>query len=68
MASRRPLVRNGGRTQQLPSGDTLLGLPLFVPAYQQGGAMLRLAMTATYAVQVTRQSGAIFNVSAVMNG
>lgn len=68
MAARRPLVRKDGRIQQLPHGDTLLGLPLFVPAYQRGGGMLRLAMTAAYAIQVGRVAGAPLNVSAVMNG
>lgn len=27
MAARRPIVRTGGRDQQLPAGDTLVGVP-----------------------------------------
>lgn len=68
MATRRPLVRAAGRTRQLPAGDTLAGIPIYVPAYQRSGAALKLLATITYGIAVTTRGGATLNVQAVLNG
>lgn len=68
MTGRRPLVQAGGKTQQLPPGDTLLGLPLFVPVAKQSGALLRLSLTTTYGIPVQTRAGTSVAVQVVLNG
>lgn len=68
MAARRPLVRRGGRNQQLPSGDTLLGLPVYLPAYNRSGALLKLSLNTNYSLSVTTRSGSILTVQVALNG
>ena len=68
MTLRRPLVRVNGRTEQLPPGDTLLGVPVYLPAYQAGGVMLRLALNLDYSLPVTLTGGGVLNVKVVLNG
>lgn len=69
MAVRRPLVRFGGRTRQLPAGDALAGVPCYLPVIQQSSAMLKVAVNATaYTVAATQQSGTILAVSVAING
>lgn len=72
MTLRRPLVRINGRTEQLPPGDTLQGVPAYLlaylPAYQAGGAMLKLALDLDYSLPVTLTGGGVLNVQVVLNG
>lgn len=65
---RRPLVRKNGRTQQLPPGDSLLGLPLYVPAFTQAGASLRISLTTFYALPVENRAGKTLQVQVLLNG
>jgi len=68
MAVRRPIVSIDGRRRQLPDGDTLLGVPAYMPAYQSGGAMLRLALNLDYSLPVALAGGGALNVQVVLNG
>ena len=68
MTVHRPLVRIGGRTEQLPAGDTLQGVPVYLRAYQAGGAMLRLALSINYSLPVALAGGGSLNVQVVLNG
>lgn len=68
MTARRPIVSAGGRRRQLPPGDTLTGVPVYLPAYQAGGAMLRLALNLDYSLPVTLAGGSVLNVQVVLNG
>lgn len=68
MAARRPIVYNGGRRQQLPAGDTLLGVPAYIPAYQSSGALLRLALALDYSLAAYNQAGTALNIQVVLNG
>ena len=68
MTARRPPVRAAGRVRQLPPGDTLLGVPVYLPAYQAGGAMLRLALNINYSLPVALAGGGSLNVQVVLNG
>jgi len=68
MAARRPIVSAGGRRQQLPAGDSLLGVPAYLPAYQQSGALLKLALNLDYALTAYQASGAGLAVQVVING
>ena len=68
MAARRPIVRAGGGDKQLPAGDTLLGVPAYLPAYQQGGLMLKLALNLNYALTAYTAAGAGLAIQVVLNG
>lgn len=68
IAARRPLVRRDGRNQQLPPGDTLLGVPVFLPAYTRSGTLLKLSLNLNYSLPVTTRSGGVLNVQVVLNG
>lgn len=69
MAARRPIVRNGGRDQQLPAGDTLLGVPAYMPAYQANGALLRLALNLNnYSLPAQLAGGGMLSIQVVING
>lgn len=68
MAIRRPLVRSGGRTRQLPAGDILAGVPVYVPAYQAAGTMLKLSFTTAQGITAKNSAGATFSIQAVING
>lgn len=68
MTARRPIVSVAGSLRQLPPGDTLQGVPAYLPAYQAGGAMLRLALNLDYSLPVTLAGGSVLNVQVVLNG
>lgn len=68
MTARRPIVRAGGRDQQLPPGDTVLGVPVAMPAYQAAGTMLRLVLKANYALSVIKSDGSALTVQVIING
>lgn len=68
MAARRPIVSRNGRRQQLPAGDTLLGVPAYLPAYQQSGTLLKLALNLDYSLPVLQAGGATLSVQVVING
>lgn len=68
MAARRPLVRVAGRNRHLPPGDSLLGVPAYLPAYQQGGVMLKLALNLNYAIAAYTAAGAGLTMQVVLNG
>jgi hypothetical protein len=68
MAARRPLVQVSGRARQLPAGDTLLGVPAYLPAYQQSGVLLKLALNLDYALTGYTAAGAGLTMPVVLNG
>lgn len=68
MATRKPIVRSGGRNKQLAAGDVLLGIPVYAPAYQQSGTLLRIALTSTYSTPVYKQDATQLAVGVVING
>lgn len=68
MAARRPIVSKGGRRQQLPSDDTLLGVPAYLPAYQASGALLRLALNLNYSLPAQLAGGGMLSIQVVING
>lgn len=68
MPARRPLVRVGGRTRQLPAGDAVAGFPLYLRAYNAEGAMLKLALNLDYSLPVALAGGSVLNVQVVLNG
>ncbi|WP_158892501.1 MULTISPECIES: hypothetical protein [unclassified Pseudomonas] len=65
---RRPIVRKNGRYEQLPPGDSLLGLPLYVPAFTQAGTSLRISLTTLYALPVDDRAGKTLQVQVLLNG
>ncbi|NWD49008.1 hypothetical protein [Pseudomonas gingeri] len=68
MTVRRPLVLKDGHPQQLPAGDTLMGVPVFVPAFRRGGAAVRLLLTTTMTLPVITRAGSALQVQVIPNG
>lgn len=68
MTARRPIVSSGGRRRQLPAGDTLLGVPAYLPAYTQAGGLLKLALNLDYSLNSYTQAGAGLSIQVVING
>lgn len=68
MAARRPIVRAGGRNKQLPDDDTLLGVPAYLPAYQAGGALLKLALNLDYSLTAYNAAGDGLTIQVLING
>lgn len=68
MAARRPLVRSGGKDTQLPAGDSIAGMPIYMRAYTQAGSALRLSLDINYALSAYKQDGSALKVQAVLNG
>lgn len=65
---RRPLVRRAGRTEQLPAGDTVAGIPVSLPAFQAGGLLLRMVLTVDYSLPVLTATGTTLKVPVILNG
>lgn len=68
MAARKPVVLAGSKATELPAGDTLLGVPAYMPAYQQGGVLLKLALNLNYAITCYTAAGGGLTIQAVING
>lgn len=65
MTARKPVVMVGGKPQQLPSGDSLLGMPAYLRAYQQAGTALKLNLGANLFITAYTQAGTGLAVQAV---
>lgn len=68
MAIRRPIVRKSGRDEQLPAGDSVAGLPIYLRAYQQSGTAVRLNLDINYALPAYTQAGTGLTIQVVLNG
>lgn len=69
MAARRPVVVVSGKQRQLPAGDILLGVPVYLPVYLQSGSMLNVPInSSTMTVAVNLQAGGSLNVGVAING
>lgn len=68
MTARKPLVSAGGHSRQLVDGDTLLGVPAYLPAYQTGGALLKLALNLDYSLTAYNAAGDGLTIQVVING
>jgi hypothetical protein len=69
MTARRPIVSVDGERQQLPVGDSLLGVPAYMPVTQYGGAMLKLALNlSSMTVAVGTYGGGSLSVPVAING
>lgn len=67
MVARRPIVSVDGRRRQLPAGDTLLGVPAYMPAYHANGALLRLALNLNYSLPAQVAGGGTLSIQVVLN-
>lgn len=63
MAARRPIVLVNGRKKELPTADTLVGVPLRLPVGTATGVVY-LALSSTYTLAIGLQAGGTFNVQA----
>lgn len=69
MVARRPLVQVEGRTRQLPGGDSLLGVPVYLAVSTQALGMLKVTInSSTLTVAATRQGGAVLTIAVTLNG
>ncbi|WP_286976265.1 hypothetical protein [Pseudomonas sp.] len=69
MTARRPIVSVDGERQQLPAGDSLLGIPAYMPAIQYGGTLLKLAINlSSLTVIVGQYGGGSLSVPVAING
>lgn len=69
MTARRPVVIVSGKNRQLPVGDTLLGVPVYLPVYLQSGSMLNIPInSSTTTLSVNLQTGGSLNVGVAING
>ena len=67
MATRRPLVRIGGRTRQLPADDVVAGVNLRLAVYQANGSAVVLVLNSGYQLPVMTHSGVVVVVE-LING
>lgn len=67
MANRRPIVLSAaGVQEELPDGDTVVGLSLALPVYKTGGApVLRIALNSEYKITAYKQGGAGLYITAI---
>lgn len=63
MATRRPIVLVNGRKKELPTADTLIGVPLRLPVGTAAGVVY-LPLSSTYMLAVGLRAGGTFNVQA----
>jgi hypothetical protein len=63
MASRRPIVLVNGRKKELPTADTLIGVPLKLPVGTAAGVVY-LPLSSTYTLTIGLRAGGTFNVQA----
>lgn len=63
MAARRPIVLVNGRKKELPTADTLIGVPLRLPVGTAAGVVY-LPLSSTYMLAVGLRAGGTFNVQA----
>lgn len=68
MVVHRPLVLKNGHQQQLPPGDVIAGIPVFVPAFLRSGAPVRLLLTSNMTLPVFKQAGTALQVKVIPNG
>lgn len=69
MAARRPLTRIDGKIKQLPEGDVLQGIPVYMPVVQFGGALLKVAINSSaMTVSVGQYGGGTLSVPVAING
>lgn len=63
MAARRPIVLVNGRQKELPTADTLVGVPLRLPIGTAAGVVY-LPLSSTYTLTIGLRAGGTFNVQA----
>lgn len=63
MAARRPIVLVNGRKKELPTADTLVGVPLKLPIGTAAGVVY-LPLSSTYTLTIGLRAGGTFNVQA----
>ena len=66
MATRKPLVRIGGQTKQLPDGDLLEGVARALPFWLSNGTRQDIPLTAQGALPFWLSDGTPANIPVVM--
>jgi hypothetical protein len=68
MAIRRPLVRVGGRSEQLPEGDSLAGVPVAIPFWSSDGTRADIPLTTNGELPFWLSDGTPANIPVVTSG
>lgn len=68
MAARRPVVIVSGKRQQLPAGDSLLGVAVRLPILLSGGVMSYIALDSNNALPILLSGGASSSIPVTLNG
>lgn len=63
MANRRPLTVVNGRIKELPTTDTVIGVPLKLPVGAAAGVVY-LPLSSTYTLTIGLRAGGTFTVQA----
>ncbi len=65
MAARRPLVLDASnRTRELPAGDNLIGVPLYLPVGLRSGGIVSLPLSTPFTLTIGLRAGGTFDVQA----
>lgn len=68
MTARRPLVQDAGFPKELPSGDTILGVPAKIPVLLNGGTGTYINLSVTSTLPLLLNTGSTYNLPVTVNG
>ncbi len=67
MAARRPLVLDASnRTRELPTGDILVGMPVYLRVGLRSGATASLPLSTDYRLAIGLQAGGTATIQATL--
>lgn len=68
MAARRPLIIDANnRTSELPSGDTVVGVPIYLPLGLRTGDTAALPLSSDYKLTIALRSGGMATIQVVLS-
>lgn len=67
MAARRPIVTIAGRLKELPTADTLIGVPVFLRIGLQNGTAVALPLSTSYTLTIGLQAGGTATIQATLS-
>lgn len=67
MAARKPLVLDAGnRTAELPAGDSITGVPVFLRIGLRAGGTASLPLSTSYALTIGLRAGGTVDIQATL--
>lgn len=68
MATRRPVCVVSGKERQLPTGDTLLGVPTKIPVLLNTASLSYINLSANSTLPLLLNTGSTYNLPVIVNG